>query len=260
MINVRHLHKVYHTDSGSTEAIRDVSFSIGRGDFVSVVGPSGAGKSTLIKALAGLQPGTSGAVLYEGRQIDRPQTDFALVFQDYARSLYPWFSLERNITLPLDNRIGSAAERKRIARNMLERVGLAGMADKRPTQLSGGQQQRVAIARALAYAPKVLIMDEPFASVDAQTRFDLEDLVLKLRRESDCTVVLVTHDIDEAAYMSDRIIVLNRAPSTVIKEIDVDLPAPRDQIATKSLPQFAAVRAEVLRAIRGQADESRLAA
>lgn len=250
MIHISHLSKIYHTPEGATEAVRDISFDVAQGEFVSVVGPSGAGKSTLLKALAGLHQPSSGEVRYQGKPISGPQKDFAVVFQDYARSLYPWLTLERNITLPLDNLIASASEKARIAHGFLQRVGLAGMGKKHPSQISGGQQQRVAIARALACSPKVLIMDEPFASVDAQTRSELEDLVLKLRRETNCTVILVTHDIDEAAYMSDRIVVLSKAPSIVVKEVRVNLPAVRDQIDTKSLPRFAAVRAEVLHAIR----------
>lgn len=250
MIRISHLSKRYQTAHGVTEAIRDISFDVAQGEFVSVVGPSGAGKSTLLKALAGLHQPSSGAVQYQGKAIAGPQKDFAVVFQDYARSLYPWLTLERNITLPLDNLIGSAKERSRIATDLLARVGLAGMGKKRPSHISGGQQQRVAIARALAYSPKVLIMDEPFASVDAQTRAELEDLVLQLKRETEATVILVTHDIDEATYMSDRIVVLSRAPSVVLKEVVVNLPPLRDQISTKSLPRFSSVRAEVLQSIR----------
>jgi NitT/TauT family transport system ATP-binding protein len=256
MISIRHLHKRYQTAAGTTEAIRDVSFDVHDGEFVSVVGPSGAGKSTLLKSLIGLQPATSGSVSYLGKAITGPHPDFALVFQDYARSLYPWLSLVRNITLPLENRIPDAAEREHIAHTILARVGLPGVGNKRPSQLSGGQQQRVAIARALAYSPKVLIMDEPFASVDAQTRFDLEDLVLRLAREAGSTVILVTHDIDEAVYMSDRVVVLSRAPSIVVEEIDVPLGLLRDQINTRALPAYAGVRARVLGLIRDQRSQA----
>lgn len=250
MIHIEQLQKTYVTSSGAHEALRNVTFEIRPGELLSVVGPSGAGKSTLLKAIAGLQPPSAGQVRYLGAPIDAPHPDFAVVFQDYARSLYPWHSLERNITLALESRVADKAQRREIARRMLARVGLPGFEARRPTQLSGGQQQRVAIARALACAPKLLIMDEPFASVDAQTRFDLEDLVLSLTAESGCTTLLVTHDIDEAAYMSDRVVVLSAAPSVVAATIEIDLPKPRHQIETRALPAFAQARSEILQRVR----------
>jgi NitT/TauT family transport system ATP-binding protein len=250
MLQVRNLRKYYNGADGLTRAVEDISFDVAQGEFVSIVGPSGAGKTTLLRALVGLTRPTAGAITYKGKMIDGPLRDFALVFQDYARSLYPWFTVEKNIALPLVNTISDAARRRQIASIALEKVGLRGFERKRPTQLSGGQQQRVAIARALAYAPEVFVMDEPFASVDAQTRADLEDLVLKLKHETGATIILVTHDVDEAVYLSDRVIVLSRSPSSVLEDIKIDLPRERDQIATKALPSFSAARARILRLIK----------
>jgi len=175
----------------------------------------------------------------------------AMVFQDYSRSLLPWQSIRKNVLFPLNDRVGSKRERRSIARESLEAVGLAGHEDKYPWQLSGGMQQRVAIARALAYRPRLMLMDEPFASVDAQTRSDLEDLVLLLRSEFGMTILFVTHDIDESVYLANRVLVLSRPPATLVEDIAVDLPVPRDQIATKEDPKFVHIRGHVARLIRG---------
>ncbi len=257
MLEVRNIKKYYATPSGVARAVEDVSFSVARGEFLAIVGGSGAGKTTLLRMLAGLLEPTSGEIRFNGRAVAGPPKAFAVVFQDYARSLYPWFSVHRNVELPLVNLIPDPRKRRARVDDMLERVGLHGHARKRPHQLSGGQQQRVAIARALAYAPDVLIMDEPFASVDAQTRNELEDLMLTLKQDSGMTVVFVTHDVDEAVYMSDRVLVLGRSPSTVATEVGIDLPASRDQISTKALPAFAAARTAILVSIREQAASGR---
>ncbi len=246
MLTIQQLHKSYTTPTGATDAIRDISFTLNEGEFLSIVGPSGAGKSTLLRAIIGLERATGGEVLYQGSPVRTPQADFSVVFQDYRRSLYGWLTLEGNITLPLRHRLRDRAKRHEIATTLLARVGLAGMGLRYPGQLSGGQQQRVAIARALACQPRLLVMDEPFASVDAQTRFELEDLILKLKQESGVTTILVTHDIDEATYMSDRVLVLSRAPAIVIDEVNVSLPHPRDQMTTRGLPEFARIRSRLL--------------
>jgi NitT/TauT family transport system ATP-binding protein len=174
----------------------------------------------------------------------------ALVFQEYSRSLMPWTSVRNNVLLPLRHRKLSRAERSRLVEDSVEAVGLARVLDRYPWQLSGGMQQRVAIARALAYQPSILLMDEPFASVDAQTRGDLEDLVLRVREQFGITILFVTHDIDESVYLSDRVIVLTHAPTEVKETVPVDLPLPRDQIATKELPEFSHLRAHVYRLIK----------
>lgn len=234
---------------GDIEAIRSLSFEIREDEFVSIVGPSGCGKTTLLKCMSGLLAPTSGSVVFRGQPVVAPPAELAIVFQDYSRSLFPWMTVQDNVMLPLKKRRGMGPKDV-LVRESLEAVNLTRFAGHYPWQLSGGMQQRVAIARALAYQPKLLLMDEPFASVDAQTRGDLEDLVLRVRREFGVTVVLVTHDIDESVYMGDRVIILGKPPTTVQEVLDVDLPAERDQIATKELPAFAHLRSHVYRAIK----------
>ena len=238
MLEIRHLSKSY----GDTQAIADVDFTVAEREFVSVVGPSGCGKTTLLKCIAGLLEPTSGEVDLEADKV------MALVFQEYSRSLMPWLSVRKNVALPLRRR--DKAERTRLVDEAVEAVGLTRFIDRYPWQLSGGMQQRVAIARALAYQPQILLMDEPFASVDAQTRADLEDLILEVRERYDVTIVFVTHDIDESVYLSDRIVVLGPSPTTVKEILDVQLPRPRDQVETKELPDFAHLRAHVYRLIK----------
>jgi NitT/TauT family transport system ATP-binding protein len=193
---------------------------------------------------------TSGLVLLRGKKVTSPPEEMALVFQEYGRSLMPWASVRNNVLLPLRHKSLGRQERKALVEKALEAVGLTGFIDHYPWQLSGGMQQRVAIARALAYQPSILLMDEPFASVDAQTRGDLEDLVLRVREEFAVTILFVTHDIDESVYLSDRVVVLTHAPTEVKEIIDVDLPFPRDQIATKELPEFTHLRGHVYRLIK----------
>jgi NitT/TauT family transport system ATP-binding protein len=243
--------KLHHEYGPGNVAIDDVSFAVEPGQLASIVGPSGCGKTTLLKAAAGLLPYTRGVVEFDGRRVEGAvPPDMAMVFQDYSRSLFPWLRVGQNVELPLKYKALDDRERRRRVAESLEAVGLAGADDKYPWQLSGGMQQRVAIARALAYHPTLLLMDEPFASVDAQTRADLEDLVSEVHRRLGMTMLFVTHDIDEAVYLADRVIVLARSPSRVVREIEVDLPAERDQIQTKASPQFVALRSEVAQLIR----------
>jgi len=244
---------VSHTyGSGETayNAIRDLSFSINSGELVSIVGPSGAGKTTLLRILAGLLIPTSGNVSLLGKKVTGVPEGMAMVFQDYSRSLLPWLKIEKNVLFPLDKSVGTKEERMQIVRDALHAVGLDGHANKYPWQLSGGMQQRVAIARALAYRPRLLLMDEPFASVDAQTRSGLEDLVLRIRDEYGMTILFVTHDIDESVYLADRVLVLSKPPATLVENVTVELPSPRDQISTKENPEFVHLRGHVARLIR----------
>jgi NitT/TauT family transport system ATP-binding protein len=245
MLEIRHLSKSY----GDTQAIAELDFTVVEGEFVSVVGPSGCGKTTLLKCIAGLLAPTSGEVVLQEDKV------MALVFQEYSRSLMPWLSVRKNVALPLRDK--SKAERAKLVDEAVEAVGLTRFIDRYPWQLSGGMQQRVAIARALAYQPQILLMDEPFASVDAQTRADLEDLVLEVRERYDVTIVFVTHDIDESVYLSDRIVVLTPSPTTVKEILEVELPRPRDQVDTKELQEFVRLRAHVYRLIKRE--EARVA-
>jgi NitT/TauT family transport system ATP-binding protein len=263
VLTVEHLQKSYNVPGGRLEVLRDISFSVAEDEFVTVVGPSGAGKTTLLRCLSGLLPRSGGSVTLTktGKVIDSPPPEIACVFQDYSRSLMPWSKIGRNVGLPLKNKIRDRAERQAAVDSALHSVGLEGFADSYPWQLSGGMQQRVAIARALAYRPQFLIMDEPFASVDAQTRADLEDLILRVRQEAGLTIVLVTHDIDEAVYLGDRVVVMSSRPTVVVDVLDIDLPRPRNQVDTKALPRFAELRTDVLKLIsRSKSDDATVAA
>lgn len=248
-LRVEGLHHEYGPDS---VAIGNISFAVGAGELASIVGPSGCGKTTLLKAIAGLLPYSGGAVELDGSRVEGvPPQDMAMVFQDYSRSLFPWLRVAQNLELPLKYRRDlDRSDRRERVETSLEAVGLGGAGQKYPWQLSGGMQQRVAIARAIAYHPTLMLMDEPFASLDAQTRTDLEDLVVEVHRTIGMTILFVTHDIDEAVYLADRVIVLSGAPSTVRKEAEVDLPAERDQIDTKRSDKFIALRTEVAELIR----------
>jgi NitT/TauT family transport system ATP-binding protein len=230
--------------------IANVSFEVTAGEIVSIVGPSGCGKTTMLKILAGLLKPTKGSVRFQSLPVQGVPAGLAMVFQEYSRSLLPWATVGDNVELPLRYKGIDASARGRLVSEGLDAVGLLGYGKHYPWQLSGGMQQRVAIARALAYQPKLLLMDEPFASVDAQTRSDLEDLVAAVRERFDITIVFITHDIDEAVYLSDRAIVLSKSPTTVLDLIAIDIPRPRDQIATKALPQFVAKRSAIARLIR----------
>jgi NitT/TauT family transport system ATP-binding protein len=249
-LSVQQLRKVYNVGGANErEAIRDISFTVGSGEFVCVVGPSGAGKTTLLRCLSGLLATTSGSVLFEDAPLKKVPDRLSVVFQDYSRSLFPWLTINRNVALPLKVAGVPKAERAKRIADVLEVVGLGDVGKSYPWQLSGGMQQRVAIARSLVHRPDLLLMDEPFASVDAQTRFGLEDLILRVRSEYHVTVVLVTHDIDEAVYLADRVVVLSGTPSVVREIIEIPLERPRDQLATRSTEQFGQLRNRLLRSV-----------
>ncbi|WP_434739960.1 ABC transporter ATP-binding protein [Micromonospora sp. SH-82] len=245
LLRVDGLRKVYQSAQRPVVAVDDLSFDVAAGEFVCVVGPSGGGKSTLLKVVSGLLPPTDGRVLLDGAPVTGPVPGLAVVFQEYGRSLYPWKTVQDNVALPLLPRRVPRAQRHRRAREALAAVGLADVARAYPWQLSGGMQQRVAIARAIVGEPRVLLMDEPFAAVDAQTRADLEDLVRSLWRRLGVTILFITHDIDESVYLGDRVLVLSRAPATIRADLTVDLPVDRDQLTTRADARFAALRTEV---------------
>src|ERR671918_809480 len=247
MLKVDQLSKTYGEGANAVEAIGDLNFEIKEKEFVCIVGPSGCGKTTLLKCMSGLLPPTSGAVHLHGKRVDGPPEQTALVFQEYGRSLFPWLSVRQNVAFPLRRKQLGKSEARALVEDALASVGLTQSLDRYPWELSGGMQQRVAIARGLAYQPEILLMDEPFASVDAQTRSDLEDLVLRVRHEYGVTVLLVTHDIDEAVYLADRVVILTSRPTVVHEELVVDLPRPRDQITTKELPESPHLRAHAYR-------------
>jgi NitT/TauT family transport system ATP-binding protein len=241
ILAAEHLKKSF----GPKDVLADITFTAAAAEFVCIVGPSGVGKTTLLRCLAQLGPADSGQVLIDGRAVTSPPAEMAVVFQDYSRSLMPWMRVAANVELPLRRMRLSRAERSDRVQEALAAVGLPDAGHLYPWQMSGGMQQRVAIARALAYRPEVLIMDEPFASVDAQTRADLEDLTLSLRDRLGVTIVLVTHDIDEAVYLSDKVIVVSGSPARVAASVPVPLGREREQIATKAHPEFLRLRAEI---------------
>jgi len=255
MLEINGLGKTYGSGDKATPAIGNVSFRIEAGEFACVVGPSGCGKTTLLKCIAGLLAPSRGEVLLRGRPVTEPPEAMALVFQEYGRSLMPWSTVRNNVLLPLRHKDLSRSERAALVDEAVAAVDLTPFLDHYPWQLSGGMQQRVAIARALAYQPALLLMDEPFASVDAQVRGDLEDLVLRVHAQFGITTLFVTHDIDESVYLADRVIVLAHAPTEAKEIVSVGLPRPRDQIATKALPEFAELRSHVHRLIRHERQE-----
>ncbi len=242
---VDEVRKVYGRGARAVEVLSSTSLTLRANEFVSIVGPSGCGKSTLLMMMAGLLPPTGGRVMIGNKEVSGPPAGLSVVFQDYSRSLFPWMSVRRNLLAALVVARLPKAEADLRVEKALEAVGLEGRGAMYPWQMSGGMQQRVAIARALVTEPSVMLMDEPFAAVDAQTRADLEDLVLRVRHDYDVTVALVTHDIDEAVYMGDRVVVLAAGPGRVIGDLAVELPRPRDQVETKREPRFAELRAEV---------------
>lgn len=245
MLEVQDLHKVYAGANGGTEAIRNLTFDVKAGELVCIVGPSGAGKTTLLRSIAGLLPPTSGTVKMDGELVNGPPKGMAVVFQEYARSLFPWLTVRGNVELPLKEKKLPKARRDELTDEALEAVGLTDSSTKYPWQLSGGMQQRVAIARAVAYGPSLLLMDEPFAAVDAQTRADLEDLVRDLWHKYGITLLFVTHDIEESIYLAQRILVLSARPTVIMEDVAVTLPDERDQITTRSDPEFARLRTHV---------------
>ena len=225
MLEVRDLVHQYGTGPDAHTALSELSFTVESHQLACIVGPSGCGKSTLLRCIAGLIKPTAGTVTLHGDEVQGVPDDLAVVFQDYSRSLFPWLSVRGNVEFPLRTRVRGRGTRRARALEALEWVGLADAAGKYPWQLSGGMQQRVSIARALASQPALLLMDEPFASVDAQTRAELEDLLLRVRSEHGSTVLLVTHDIDESVYLGDRVLVLSRSPARILADLTVDLPA-----------------------------------
>jgi NitT/TauT family transport system ATP-binding protein len=235
------------------QALADVNLSIEPRSFVSIVGPSGCGKSTLLQIVAGLLAPTAGQVRFKGQIVTRPPREMIYVFQQYTKSIFPWRTVRGNVAFGLQNR-------ERLPRRELEArcaeytrmVGLDGFETAFPYQLSGGMQQRVAIARALACQPEVLLMDEPFSSLDALTRANLQQQLLDLWRQLRFTVLFVTHDIEEAVYLSQRVVVLSRAPAIVTDDVTIGLPYPRSQLTTKEDPRYLEHRHRVLSEILGE--------
>jgi NitT/TauT family transport system ATP-binding protein len=250
MLSVQGLKKVYQVGDGEVEAVRDLTFDVAEGELVCLVGPSGAGKTTLLKCIAGLLAPTDGVVQLAGKTVTEPPKAMAVVFQEYGRSLFPWMTVRDNVELPLKNQRVPKAEREQLVNDALAAVELSHVPKSYPWQLSGGMQQRVAIARAVAYQPKVMLMDEPFAAVDAQTRADLEDLIRSIWSKLGVTILFVTHDIDESVYLGERVIMLSNSPTVVQDDLKIDLPEQRDQLETRSSPRFTELRSKVYEQIQ----------
>jgi NitT/TauT family transport system ATP-binding protein len=243
LIAVDGLRKSFAAKGGATRANDGVSLTLNEGEFLSVVGPSGCGKTTLLRCIANLLDTDGGEVRYRGQSVRGVLPGLQIVFQEFNRSLFPWLSVERNVRFPLHGLSKSEAQAR--GEEALRLVHLEEFAHHYPWQLSGGMQQRVALARAIAAQAELVLMDEPFASVDAQTRIALEMMLLAVWQQLGLSILFVTHDIDEAILLSDRVLVLSQRPSSVIAEIDVDLPRPRDQLKTKELPRFQDLREEI---------------
>jgi NitT/TauT family transport system ATP-binding protein len=240
----------YQTRKQVLRVLEEVTFSCRQGEFLSILGPSGTGKTTLLRILAGLlTPGRGSTVRFGGQEITGPPAGVGIVFQNYTASLLQWRTVERNVALGLEGKTSKADRAARVA-EALELVGLGDRGHDYPWQLSGGMQQRVQIARALVMRPKVLLMDEPFGALDAMTKAQLQDELLKVAAVTGATVVFVTHDIDEAVYLSDRVLVLAGTPATVACGLDIHLPRPRDQVTTKEHPEYLRARHRVYEALR----------
>jgi NitT/TauT family transport system ATP-binding protein len=224
-----HLHKVYAARPGHPEVavLEDINYQVADGHFVTIVGPSGCGKTTLLRVMAGLEQATSGRVLLRGEEITGQAGRVGLVFQEYA--LFPWRTTLENIEMGLEIRGVPQPDRKTAALEYVQLFGLGGFEGHYPRELSGGMQQRVAIARTLVLNPRVVLMDEPFASLDSQTRNALQEFLVGIWQQRNETILFVTHNVDEAVYLSDRIVVLSQRPSRIIRDFEVDIPKPRDR-------------------------------
>jgi NitT/TauT family transport system ATP-binding protein len=233
---------------GRTHTVLDAfDFAVEPGSFVSIVGPSGCGKSTLLKLMAGLDSANSGKIMFKDRPVQEPPRGVIYVFQQYTKSIFPWRTVFENVAFGLEHQRGlGAARRRQLCREYIRRVGLEGHENYYPSQLSGGMQQRVAIARALVCKPDVLMMDEPFSAVDALTRTTLQQLMLDIWRSLSLTVVFVTHDVDEAVYLSGRVVSLSRAPARIADDVNVPLPYPRDPVKSRSDVRYVAARERLL--------------
>jgi NitT/TauT family transport system ATP-binding protein len=253
MLEVRQLSKVFFEQNDPRKpgfvALYNISLAIRKNEFVSLLGPSGCGKTTLIRIIAGLIPADRGEVIVNGQKVSAPGRDRCMVFQQFG--LLPWRTVLSNVEFGLEIEGVPKEERRRAAEKYLELVGLRGFEEYYPHQISGGMQQRVGIARALSKQPDILLMDEPFGAVDAQTREQLQEELLKIWNQTDTTVVFVTHSIDEAVYLSDRVVVMQARPGRIREEVAIDLPRPRWEGDVKANPRFAQLRSQLRESLRG---------
>ena len=248
-LKIDHVDKTFQRGSQTTEVLRGITLDVAKGEYVSIIGHSGCGKSTLLNIVAGLTGSTNGGVILEGRQVDEPGPDRAVVFQNH--SLLPWLTVYDNVRLAVDkvfSKTKSRAERDAWTLHNLDLVQMVHAKDKRPSEISGGMKQRVGIARALAMEPKVLLLDEPFGALDALTRAHLQDSVMALHQKLGNTVMMITHDVDEAVLLSDRIVMMTNGPAAKIGEIlEVPLARPRKRLELVSDPAYIKCRGAVLK-------------
>ncbi|AHE97787.1 ABC transporter ATP-binding protein [Thioalkalivibrio paradoxus] len=248
-LSLEGVHKTFGTGASGTEVLRGIDLGVDRGEFIAIIGHSGCGKSTVLNIVAGLIDASLGAVILDGREVSAPGPDRSVVFQNH--SLLPWLTVYENVALAVDKTFGrskSRAQRREWTLRHLEMVHMSHALDKRPDEISGGMKQRVGIARALAMEPKVLLLDEPFGALDALTRAHLQDEAMRIQMELGNTVLMVTHDVDEAVLLSDRIVMMTNGPAATIGEIlKIDLPRPRRRLEMADSPEYNHYRAEVLR-------------
>jgi NitT/TauT family transport system ATP-binding protein len=250
IIQLRGVTKTFRSHDRSLTVFKDFSYQIENRSFLSIVGPSGCGKSTLLKLISGLDTPSAGQIVFNGRTINGPPKGMIYVFQQYTKSILPWRTVIENIEFGLRarNRVSFKEARER-CREYIDLVGLDGYQNYYPYQLSGGMQQRVCIARALICEPEVLLMDEPFSAVDAMTRAILQELVMRIWQKLQVTILFVTHDVDEAVFLSTRIISLGRAGTGISEDLSINLPSPRDQIETRADPTFTEMRQRLFASI-----------
>lgn len=245
-IQIRNLRKVYKTDEKETVALDDFTLNIKKGELISIVGPSGCGKTTILRLIAGLIEPSSGKVIIGGKVCKEPGPDRGMVFQEFA--LFPWRSVRKNVEFGLEVAGVPKEERRARAEKQIKAVGLEGFEDYRIHELSGGMKQRVGIARALVTEPDVILMDEPFGALDAQTRNIMQGELLKIIDNTDTTIIFVTHSVDEAVYLSDRIAVLTKRPARIKEIVEINIPRPRDRAS----PEFVKLRRHILEELESE--------
>jgi len=243
MLTINELGKTFDSNKGPVIALEDINLEVNRGELAVIVGPSGCGKSTLLNIVAGLEQKTTGVAALEGKEIDTPGADRGMVFQSYT--LFPWLTVRKNVEFGLRLKGVPAAERAEIARKYIGLVGLEEFENALPKELSGGMKQRVAIARVLANSPVMLLMDEPFGALDAQTRILLQELLLDVWRKEKTTILFITHDIDEAILLADNVYIMSSRPGRIKAKIPITIPRPRDHKATVT-PEFSAVKSQIM--------------
>ncbi|MFH1334642.1 MAG: ABC transporter ATP-binding protein [Pseudomonadota bacterium] len=252
-LEIKNLSRTFGNHKKKTDAIRDIGFTVNEGEFVSIVGPSGCGKSTLINLIAGFDQPTEGEIVLDGNMIQSPGADRGVVFQKYT--CFPWQTVQQNVEFGLKILGTPPKTRAKIAHQYIKTVGLAGFENEYPKNLSGGMQQRVALARSLATNPKILLMDEPFGALDTQTRRFMQDLLLQIWEKTHKTILFVTHDVDEAIFMADKVLIMSARPGTIKEKIDVKLKRPRN-IKVEFSQEYINLKKRVQKAITEESIKS----